>query len=237
MSQATWGCDAAPKMYGAPTMEVRIADCASSRRLAAELATFIAAYTHHRGTQPVERPLPPREYRDCLTNRWSAARHGLQATFAWEGGARPVTEVLDEMLDECGEALAALGARRGDLSLINMMVEKRVCQADFALDLARRYPDHICLASAYAKLARHWTVFDEYLEAAPTLEPLPLADEQAILEEHLSHIGESSHFYRSREAMAYPPPVADEILERMIEQDLVRREVTAERGIVLYRTA
>jgi gamma-glutamyl:cysteine ligase YbdK (ATP-grasp superfamily) len=235
MSQATWGNDAAPKMYGAPTMEVRIADCASSRRFAAELATFIAAYTHHRGTQPAERALPPREYRDCMTNRWSAARHGLQATFAWEGGARPVVEVLDDMLDECGEALTALGAQRSDLRLINDMLRKRICQADFALDLARRYPDNVCLASAYAKLARHWTIFDEYLEAAPTLEPIPLADEQTILEEHLALIGEGTHFYRSREAMCYPPPVADEILERMVEQGLVRREVTERRGTLLYR--
>jgi gamma-glutamyl:cysteine ligase YbdK (ATP-grasp superfamily) len=235
MSQATWGCDAAPKMYGAPTMEVRIADCASSRRFAAELATFIAAYTHHRGAEPAERPLPPREYRDCMTNRWSAARHGLQATFAWEGGPRPVVEVLDAMLDECAEALAALGARRSDLRLINTMLRKRVCQADLALDLARRYPDNVCLASAYAKLARHWTLFDEYLEAAPALEPIPLADEQAILQEHLALIGEGTHFYRSREAMCYPPPVADEILERMIEQGLVRRETTEKRGTLLYR--
>jgi gamma-glutamyl:cysteine ligase YbdK (ATP-grasp superfamily) len=235
MSQATWGCDAAPKMYGAPTMEVRIADCASSRRFAAELAAFVAAYTHYRGTQPVERALPPREYRDCMTNRWSAARHGLQATFAWEGGSRPVVEVLDAMLDECRGALAALGVRRTDLQLIETMIRKRVCQADFALDLAQRYPDNVCLASAYAKLARHWNVFDEYLEAAPALEPAPLLDEEAIIQEHLALIGENTHFYRTREAMNYPPPVADEILERLIEQGLVRREVTERRGTVLYR--
>jgi hypothetical protein len=223
-------------MYGAPTLEVRIPDCASSRRLLAEMATFVAAYVHHCGTQPVERPLTHREYRDSMTNRWSAARDGLQATFAWEGGAKPVVEVLDEMLDACGEALAALGAKRSDLGLIERMIEKRVCQADFGIELARRYPDTVCLASAYAKLTRHWEVFDQYLESARALEPISLADERAILEEHLSVIGEGSHFYRSREAMRYPPPVADEILERMIEEGLVRREVTENRGTLLHRT-
>jgi gamma-glutamyl:cysteine ligase YbdK (ATP-grasp superfamily) len=235
MSQATWGCDAAPKMYGAPTMEVRIADCASSRRLAAELATFIAAYTQWRGTQPVERPLSPREYRDCMTNRWSAARHGLQATFAWEGAAVPVVEVLDAMLEECAEALAALGAQRSDLGLINTMLHKRTCQADFVLALAESYPDNVCLAAAYGKLARHWEIFDEYLDTARVLEPVPLVDEKTIMEEHLAVIGEGTHFYRSREAMCYPPPVADEILERMIELGIVRREVTENRGTLLYR--
>src|SRR5262249_13889305 len=135
------------KLYGAPTLEVRIIDCATSRRFLAELATFIAAYLHHRGTQVEERPLSPREYRDRMTNRWAAARFGRQGTFHWDGALRPVAEVLDEMLDECAEALAALGVRRAELHLVNAMIEKRVCQADFVLDLASRYPDPYCLAS------------------------------------------------------------------------------------------
>jgi hypothetical protein len=200
------------------------------------MATFVAAYVHYRGTQPVERPLTPPEYRDCMTNRWCAARHGLQATLAWEGHTRPVTEVLDAMLDECREALAVLGAKRSDLRLIQMMIEKRICQADYVLDLERRYPDTFQLASVCAKLARHWDVFDQYLESARPLEPVPVPDERAILEEHVAHIGDGTHFYRSREAMYYPPPVADEILERMIALGMVQREVTEDRGTLLYRT-
>jgi gamma-glutamyl:cysteine ligase YbdK (ATP-grasp superfamily) len=236
LSQYVWGSDVGPKFESAPTVEVRITDGASSRRLLAELAVFVAAFLHHRATR-MERDAPPtpEEYRDSLTNRWAAARWGMQATFRWNGAARPVADLLGEMLDGCAEALLALGARRSDLALVNAMIERRVCQADFVLDLARRYPDPYLLAAAHAKLARHWTVFDEYAVAARPLDPAPLPDEETILAEHLAVIGEGSHVTRSREAMYYPPPVADALLEEMIERGLVRREVTENRGIVLSR--
>ena len=235
LAQNSWGNDASAKLYGAPTFEVRISDCASSRRFMAEHATFIAAFVHHRGTRDVECRLSPAEYRDCLTNRWSAARYGLQATFHWDGRPRPVVEVLGEMLDECQEELRALGVKRSDLGVVNTMLEKRISQADYVLNLAERYPDPWCLASAYAKLIRHWDVFDEYVASAPALEPVPLIDEATILAEHLAIIGEGTYFYRSREAMFYPAPVADAIIERMLEQGVVRRDVTENRGVVLTR--
>ena len=106
------------KLYGAPTLEVRICDCTSSRRLLAELAAFIAAFVHHRGTQELESHYTPGDYRDCLTNRWAAARYGLQATFHWNGRARPVVEVLGEMLDASREELRILGVNRSDLHLL-----------------------------------------------------------------------------------------------------------------------
>ena len=236
-SQGTWGFDAGTKMQGAPTVEVRVPDCASSRRLLAEMATFVAAYVHYQGTfKDQERP-SAEAYRDALTNRWSAARHGLQATFAWKGTPRPVAEILDEMLDECADALGALGARRSDLRLVNAMIEKRVCQADWALGLAERYPDTYLLASAYSKLARHWDIFDAYVAEASALDPVPLPDEDAILAEHLAVIGEGTHFYRSREAMSYPPPVADAMVERLIERGLIRRDIVEQQGTLLTRIA
>jgi gamma-glutamyl:cysteine ligase YbdK (ATP-grasp superfamily) len=235
LAQNSWGNDASAKLYGAPTFEVRVSDCASSRRFLAEHATFIAAFVHHLGTQPVECRLTPDQYRECMTNRWAAARHGLQATFQRDGRPLPVVELLGEMLDSCGEELRSLGVKRADLRIIEAMLQKRTCQADFVLKLAERYPDPWLLASAYAKLTRHWEIFEEYLEAAPVLEPVPLPDDEAILAEHLASIGEGTHFYRSREVMNFPPPVADEIIERMLEQGLIRREVTENRGILLSR--
>lgn len=235
MAQSLWGFDAGTKMQGAPTMEVRIADCASSRRLLAEMAVFIAAYVHHQGTRGDEAPVSRREYQDALTNRWAAARDGLQATFCWNEQAKPVVQVLGEMLDECSPELQTLGVARSDLSLINAMLEKRVCQADFVRQLADRYPDDWGFASAHAKLVRHWEVFDEYLQSAAPLEPVPALDKDAILAEHLAFIGEGSHFYCSRDAMHYPPPVADAMIERLIERGAVEREVTARRGILLNR--
>ena len=235
LSQPAWGTDACPKLAGAPTLEIRIFDCASSRRFLAELATFVAAFVHHLGTQDGDGIPTPREYQDSLTNRWLASRHGLQATFAWQGEAQPVSESLDEMLDECRRELAVLGVRRADLTLINQMLQRRTCQADYVIGLAARYPDPACLTSVYAKLMRHWTVFDEYLETAPTLDPVPLPDDDVILAEHLALIGEDTHFYQSREAMHYPPPVADALIARLIEQGMVSREITESGGNRLFR--
>ncbi len=234
-SQEEWGSDAGPKIYGAPTLEVRIGDCASSRRVLAEYATFVAAYVHHRGTIQSDAKPSERDYRESLTNRWAAARYGLQATFAWNGVDRPAAEVIDEMLDECSDELAALGAKRGDLRVLTEMVEKRICQADLAGSIMDRYPDDYCLASAYGKLIRQWDVFEEYLQSAPALDPAPPIDEDAVMAEHLSFIGEGTYFYRLRDAMHYSAPAADEILERMIERQLVTREVTSQYGILLNR--
>ena len=234
-SQPGWGGDAAPKVYGAPTMEVRITDCASSRRLLAEFATFIAAYLHYRGTKVEEHRPSSEEYRECLTNRWLAARHGLQATFSWNGKPKPVVELLDEMLTECSRELETLGVKRSDLTVLNTMIEKRICQADFVMSFADRYPDKYLFASAWAKLVRHWEIFEEYLECAETLDPEPLIDEDAILAEHLAFVGEGTHFYRLRGVMQYPAPVADKIIDRMLARHLIRREITPNCGPLLYR--
>lgn len=235
--QSTWGSDANAKLFGHPTLEVRIIDCASSRRLLAEMATFIAAFVHHLGTEDnLDGWLTPEDYRDCMTNRWAAARYGMQATFVWHGAARPVAEVLDEMLDECRDELAALGVKRSELGLVEQMLQKRTCQADYVIRLAERYPDPYLLASAFTKLMRHWDVFDQYLETAPALEPMARPDEDAIMAEHLAAIGEDTYFYATREAMYYPGPAADELIERMVERGVIRKEVVENRGILLSRT-
>jgi hypothetical protein len=173
-----------------------------------------------------------------MTNRWTASKDGMQATFHWNGSLRPVADILDEMLDDAKDALAALGATRTDLGLIEAMIRKRTCQADYALTLADRYPDPYLLASAYAKLMRHWDVFDEYLlEKALTLDPLPAPDGQAVADAHLALIGEGTHFYRSREVMSYPPTVADALIDDLVARgDLVREELPHQ-GMVLSRTA
>ncbi len=237
LAQTTWGGDAAPKLYGVPTMEVRILDCASSRRLLAEMATFVAAFLHHQGEQVREVRPTPQQYRDAMTNRWAAARHGMQATFVSEGRAEPVAELLARMLDECRDSLALLGAGPADLELVNGMIRRRVCQADMALELAERYRDPYVLSSAYSKVVRRWDAFDQWLEKAPVLEPAPALHEEAVLEEHLAYVGEGTHFYRLREVMYYPPPVSDAIIKRMAERGLITLEHTDTRGLLLHRAS
>ncbi|HEY3416418.1 MAG TPA: glutamate-cysteine ligase family protein [Armatimonadota bacterium] len=236
LAQLTWGDDAGPKVYGVPTLEVRITDCASSRRLLAEMATFVAAFVQSRGEEVAEYLPDHDEYRQFLINRWSAAKYGLQATFHWNGGVRPVVDVLREMLDACTEELAELGATPADLPLLHQMLEKRTCQADFGLSLMARYSEAFALASAYGKRLRDWDAFDEYLQTAPVLDPVDAPDEAAVLAEHARLIGECTHFYRTREAMFFPPPMADKVLERLVASGLIRRDLTP-RGWMLSRTA
>jgi len=233
--QSTWGGDAAPKIYGVPTMEVRIIDGASSRRLLAEMATFIAAFLHHQGDRVTRTRPTCAQYREAMTNRWLAARDGMQATFRWDGRPRPVVEMLDEMLDACRDALARLGAKRGDLWLIGQMIRKRICQADFAAELGTRYADPHLLLCAYSKMVRHWAVFDGWAGKARALEPVPPPDQEAILAEHLAYVGEGTHAYRVREAMYYPAPATDRLIEQMVGRGWVTREVTASRGTLLHR--
>jgi len=235
LAQFSWGTDANAKLIGVPTLEVRITDCASSRQFLAELGVFVAAFVHQQGTMLREEPPAHAEYRDFLINRWAAAKYGLQATFHWNGATRPVVEILDEMLASCAEALEVLGASRTTLPLIAEMLHKRVCQADWAMALAARYPDHHLFASAYGKVLRHWGMFEEYLSIATPLEPVAAPDEEAVLAIHLETIGEGTHFYRTRDAMAFPPPLADEMIDCLEARGMIRREVSLERGLVLSR--
>jgi len=236
-AQPQWGGDASPKLWGHPTLEVRILDCASSRRLLAELATFIAAFVHHLGTKQQKYDVTRESYKESIENRWLAAKHGLQATFNWNGSPRPVVEIANEMLDECGDALMELGARRSDLRLVEAMLQKRTCQADFALDLTHRYDEPYLQLCALKNRLREWSAFDEYLEACPTLEPAPALDRATILEAHLDLIGHGTHFYESRMGMDYPPTEADAVIEELVESGALAKEAMPDGTIALTRLA
>jgi len=236
-AQPNWGMDAGPKLHGVATFEVRVLDCASSRRFLAELATFVAAYVHYRGGRVTKEPTTGDSYERSMVNRWYAAKYGLQATLLWDNGPKPVVEILDRMLDECADSLAQLGCTRRDLVLINRMIEKRTNQADYILDLANRYAEPFALASAMIKTLRHWDAFDNFLDRAPTLEPAPAPSRESVRNEHLALIGEGTHFYRSREAMNLPPPVADRIIDDLVREGRVKLEQTREGGTLLTKVS
>lgn len=235
-SQFTFGFDGGAKLYGAPTFEMRIGDAATSHRFLAEFATFVAAFVHHLGTQ-APREISPGDYKNALINRWSAAKHGLQSSFCTHNGQISVTELLSQMLDECQTSLETLGAKRDDFKLIEAMLQKRVTQADWTNEIASRYPDAWVFVSAHSKVARDGVVFEEWLQTAPTLETIPALDEEQLLQVHLDAIGEGTHFYRSRQVMHLPPPVADDIIETLISAGQLRREESPKRGITLSRVA
>ena len=234
LSQSTFGFDGGAKMQGAPTFEMRIGDAATSPHFLAEFATFVAAFIHHLGTQ-TPRKITPEIYRNALINRWSAAKYGLQAGFLTPDGEISVSDFLSQMLDECAQSLQTLGAQREDFSLIETMLQKHVTQADWTNEIAARYPDSWVFVSAHSKVAQGGGVFEEWLHKTPVLAAIPAPSEDQILQIHLDAIGEGTHFYRSREAMQLPPPMADKIIEKLIQQGRLRRDESPKRGITLSR--
>ena len=235
LSQPTWEEEAAPRLTAAPTVEVRVMDTATSRRLFAEIAVFVAAFVHYCAESEGHYECTPDEYRDALTNHWAAARDGMQATFHWDGKLRPVAHVLEEMLDESRDALAKLGAVPSDLRLVKTCIAKRVCQADAFLGLIERYHDPFTLASAYAKLCRSWEYVDEFLEQSPAIEPRPAPDRRTVLDEHLAFIGEGTTLSEVRNAMHYPEPHVREIVQELEDEGTIRQEFTVESGLLLHR--
>lgn len=237
-SQSTWGTDICPKIYNLPTIEVRIGDCASSRRFMAEYCSFVAAYVHCMATklQPGFKP-NRQQYREGLLNRWAAAKYGMQATFIIDGQERTAADVLQQMLYECEAQLADLGATISDLGLINAMITKRTCQADMFMELGSRYPELYQYNSVYSKIARHWEAFDQYLESASPKEAVVAVNEETVLEEHLALVGEDTHFYRLRDVMHLSGPDTEEVIQRLIANGMIDRVVTSSRGPRLNRTS
>ena len=148
-----------------------------------------------------------------------------------------MVDIIDEMLDECESSLKQLGVSRRDLVLINRMIEKRTCQADYVLELASRYTEPYELSSVLIKTLRHWDVFDNFLERAPALEPVAAPDRRAILDEHLANFGEGTHFYRSRDVMRLPSPAADRLVEELVDEGSLRIERSRDGGKLLTRTS
>ena len=114
------------------------------------------------------------------------------------------------------------------------MIEKRRCQADLVLDLGKRYGDPYCLASVHSKLVRDREVFDNYVASSAPLDPVPAPDTERIGNEHLSVVGEGTHFYNLRNAIYYPPALVDEMIAAMAGDELVHIENTC-RGMLLSR--
>ena len=115
------------------------------------------------------------------------------------------------------------------------MIRKRICQADLGIALGQRYSDPHLLASAYAKVVRHWEAFDEFLAAAEPLEPAGDPNDDVVLEAHLGVIGEGTYRSRLHGAMYYPAAMTNELIDTMVRRGLVRTEVTTTRGTLLHR--
>ena len=171
-----------------------------------------------------------------LVNRWAAAKYGMQATLFWEGRERPVAEILEELLDYCEPALAALGAARSDLSPLDVLARKRLCQADYVRELAARYPDPHCLTAVMKTLySDGGSPIDEYMDSASPLDPVPAVDSEKVLTAHLGSIGEMSRPQHLYHIMYMPSAPRDRMLDEMVRRGLLEKETADDRGQLLFQ--
>jgi gamma-glutamyl:cysteine ligase YbdK (ATP-grasp superfamily) len=185
--QFDWGGDTNVRLPRKPTIEIRAGDSTFSERLAAEATTLAAATMYALDTDGgAEEPTPSvAEYVDYIVNRWNAAMYGLQATFAWNGKLRPVSDVVEEVIEFAKPGLKQLEATKTDLAMIRKMAKKRQTQADLSRWLWDLNPDPYRYSMHLANIVGTYDIVDEYLKTAPTLEPVPRVEPEQILKRSL----------------------------------------------------
>lgn len=239
VSSFVFSQDLLAKTFKSPTLEVRVPDCASSFRILAALSLFSAALVQRAAEESSGDGADEwirKNNVNLLANRWAAARYGMQATLFWDGAERPVSEILEELLDYCEPALSALGAERSDLAPLETMARKRLCQADYVRELSARYPDPWCLVSVMKSLySDGGTPIDEYMESSAPLEPVPAVNNEKILAAHLGSIGEMSRPQHLYHIMYMPSAPRDRMLDEMVRRGLLERETADDRGQLLFR--
>jgi len=212
-ARPSWGEDTSVKIPFKPTIELRCGDSTSDPRLMCECTVLAAGVmyglSHNLKVNSFE--CDPDEFFWNSVNRWRAAKYGLQATFHWDGGEKPVTEILKEMLNLAAEGLNLLGAEIKDLTTIAKMIEKRQTQADFILTLYELDKDPHRLLRTIATIFQDEEAFGKYLDMAPILPPVaPMDIRDHILSKIAigSRIGELSFF----------SPLAPWDLDRVLEE-------------------
>ena len=182
MSQWVWGTDVNAKHMWGSTVELRVADCASSPRLMCELSALVAGVMMHVARHELAREVREEEYREFLVNRWRAARHGLQAVFQRDGRDVEVVSLLTDMVEMAQDGMELVGASRSDLRTIRSMLRKRQTQADFqlaVLDLEKGDPYRF--TRAMMNVQRDRRAFERYLRNAPVLPALEPEDHDAFV--------------------------------------------------------
>jgi hypothetical protein len=209
-----WGEDVCVKVDVKPTVEVRLADGASSARIVAEYVTLLLGWTASLSENPME-PLDPGGFRESLMNRFRAAKHGLQAVFDVSGKEVPVSEILEGMVDRSKPGLSRIGASVSDLPILRRMIEKRQTQADLWSHLGKRYPDPLVLAVEAAALTENEDLFETYLEAAPALDPVLGPNLKDALYER---IGRHTSYTTLSERFSVPHSDLEKALSELIQE-------------------
>ena len=130
----TWGTDICPKVCVKPTIEVRVCDCPSFVEFLNEAVAFIVGFIISFGYE--NEPCPTREeYVQSIINRWWCSKKGLQAKIWWRGRKEQVTDVARKMLSRSKRSLKKAGFKVPEFTIIGMMLDKKLTQADMQIDL------------------------------------------------------------------------------------------------------
>jgi len=225
MSQWIWGTDVNAKHTWGSTVELRVADCVGPSRLMCELMALVAGMMVHVAENEYGRPVTERTYREALLNRWSAARHGLQAVFQHEGRRIEAASLLTDMVEMAHDGMELLGASASDLRLIKQMIRKRQTQADFQLALLELEDnDPYRFTRTLMNVQRDRRAFARYLRTAPTLPPVDPEDHDEFV---LGLIEIETPYYVILRGTPLGPDALDRLLAGFLKRGLVREERTS----------
>jgi hypothetical protein len=174
-TRVDWGEDACIKVWAHATMELRLFDAPIHPCLYLEMAILgagLVAGVHRRLGRATPR-LTRADGEAYLLDRLTAARDGLQATFIRDDDEVPATDAVEEALEIADEGMAELGLPAADLVWIPKLLEGRVTQADYLLELYERCGDPWAYLSHLAAISEEPGAFERWLEAGPTREARP----------------------------------------------------------------
>jgi gamma-glutamyl:cysteine ligase YbdK (ATP-grasp superfamily) len=236
MAALDWGEDACVKVWSHPTMELRLYDAPIHPGLYLEMVALgagLVAGVHRRlqGRSASARR-SRRGWEEYLLNRIGAARHGLQATLLRDDEEVPAVRLVEEALETAEEGMTELGLPPGDLVWIPRLLEGRVTQADFLLEVYERNPDPWAYMSDLAVATAAPRAFERWLEAGPSRPLQPATTFGAEV------LGGMDGFARIRDVNRWPqlPPVWLEREIRALEREgRVERIEDPDRGLCFRR--
>lgn len=234
LANATWFGDVCYRRGSKPTIEVRLADCASSPRLLCEYALVVAGLLEHVASHLDSHPTtyPQEDYEEFLANRWRATKYGLQATLTIGGREVAAADAVREIIEKASAGMRKLSASEEDLVVIPKMLAKRITQADMQLAYMEKHPDPVAFTRAYVDVLKDLSAFERYLEIAPELPLLAPGDfDEAIIE----RIGRDTPPATLMSDPFVPPVILEKKLKRLEEQGRIVMTVTPEEGILCTR--
>jgi gamma-glutamyl:cysteine ligase YbdK (ATP-grasp superfamily) len=236
LADVGWGEDACVKVWSQPTLELRLFDAPIHPGLYHEMvvlgAGLVAGVFGRLRGEESPGSLTRRHWEEYRLNRIGAARHGLQATFRREGEEVSAVRVVTEAIERAEDGMKALGLGPGDLVWIPRLLEGRVTQADFLLELHDHNPDPWAFVTDLATATADGRAFERWLDAGPSRPQLPAT---SFGEEVLDGV---DGFARVRDVNRWPrlPAVWLEREVRALEKKgLVERVEDPDRGLCFRR--